>query len=339
MRSFKKALVSFLVIILCVVTLSAIIIMPYMSSQDRETRKELAGSLDYLVVGASLAQLGFSTEILDTKLGVNSYNLSSILMSMNGRLALLQKELSRNPVNTVVMEISYDALSIDYDKTFNEGDPPIIARLDTAAERLNYLSSYVKTDGWLNVYARMIVFGISSWKDNIRGSGNNTSLYKGFSAWSANDVTLSKKDASTKHDRWPYEVENTRPENLDSLKQMIEMCKERNIRVIIVVTPWSDGFIWEHSDLDDFSSMLGNYCAENNCEYYDLNLDKERYSLYSDKSSFMDTTHLSSSGASTMTERFCSIITEANEGKDVSHWFYDSYETMKMDSPYMVSIE
>ena len=334
MRSFKRALLSFLAVIICITVLSSIIIMPYISSQDKEIRKELEGSLDFLVVGASLGQLGFSSKILDTKLGVNSYNLSSILMSMNGRLALLQKEVSRNPVDTVVLEISYDALSIDYDKTFNEGDPQIIARLDTIAERLHYLTSYVKIDGWLNIYARIIIFGISSWKDKILEPASNDTKYKGFSPWSANDVTLSEKDVISKHDKWQYKVENTRQENLNTLKQMIDICKKNNARVIVTVTPLSDGFIWEHSHLDEFTTMLGNFCAENDCEYYDLNLDKNRYELYSDKSSFMDATHLSSSGAAVMTNRFCTIITDAGKGGDISNIFYDSYEALKMESPY-----
>lgn len=334
MHSFKKALLSFLAILLCVIALSAIIIAPYMSEQDRKTRAELAGNLNYLVIGASHAQLGFSPEILDDELGVNSYNLSSLLMPMCGRLEILKKETNRNPVKTVVLEISYDALSIDNDKTYNEGDPQIIARLDTLSERINYLATYVSVDGWLNIYARMVVYGVSQWKDNILNHSSQSIVYKGYTPRSASDVTLSEQDAVTKLDRWSYKVSDTRQENLDMLKLMIEMCKEHHIRVIVVVTPLSDSFIWEHSKMDDFSSMLSEFSKNIGCEFYDLNLDRNRYSIYSDDVSFMDETHLSESGATKMTERFCQIITEAASGKDTNIFFYDSYEEMKQESPY-----
>lgn len=334
MHSFKKALLSFLAILLCIIVFSTIIIAPFMHDQDRKTRSDLAGNLDFLVIGASHAQFGFSPEVLDDELGVCSYNLSSILMPMSGRLEMLRKEISRNPVKTVVLEVSYDTLSIDNDKAFNEGDPQIIARLDTTSERMNYLTSYVTLDGWLNIYARMVVYGISQWKDIVLRHSQSLT-YKGFSPKQTNDVTLSEQAASTKRDRWAYKVSDTRQDNLDMLRLIIELCQEHNIRTMVVVTPLADGFIWEHSNMDDFSTMLRDFCTDCDCEFYDLNLDKERYNTYSDDISFMDETHLSSIGATAMTARFCRIITEVAEGKDVSNRFYNSYEEMKQDSPYM----
>ena len=114
MHSSKKVFLRTLAVLLVVLGLSVLIILPYMESQERKTRKDLAGTVDYLVVGASHAQLGFVPSVLDQELGVNSYNLSSLLMPVTGRYFLLEKEIKRNPVKTVVLEVSYDTLAIDY---------------------------------------------------------------------------------------------------------------------------------------------------------------------------------------------------------------------------------
>ena len=53
----------------------------------------------------------------------------------------------------------------------------------------------------------------------------------------------------------------------------------------------------------------------------------------------MDETHLSSEGAAAMTKRFCQIAAATGEGKDVSSWFYSSYEELKQDSPYTIFLK
>ena len=71
------------------------------------------------------------------------------------------------------------------------------------------------------------------------------------------------------------------------------------------------------------------------CEMYDMNLAKDRYSLYHDDISFYDETHMSMAGAKAFTKALCDIVNKSRTGEDISPLFYKSYNEMKQDSPYM----
>ena len=145
---------------------------------------------------------------------------------------------------------------------------------------------------------------------------------------------MSEKNITGKKDKYFCDNSETRQDNLDTLQRMAGYCREQGIRVIVAVAPLSDAFLWKHTGLDDFLAMLRKFYADNQCEFYDLNLDRERYSLYSDDHSFWDETHLSSVGAEAMTARFCELIRKTGSGEDIRGSFYSGYEEIKQDSPY-----
>ena len=77
------------------------------------------------------------------------------------------------------------------------------------------------------------------------------------------------------------------------------------------------------------------YCADQNVEFYDFNLLRDRYTLFSDSDCYStDPHHMSEKGARIFSEVFSTIIQEAYGGKDVSGYFYSSFEEMIIDSPY-----
>ena len=111
--------------------------------------------------------------------------------------------------------------------------------------------------------------------------------------------------------------------------------EENGIRVVFVTVPESDGYLWKRDGFDDFKSICQKWFVEKNCEYYDFNLLKDRYRLFSDSCSYVDEGHLCGVGSETFTSVFCDIIKKVDAGEDVSDLFYDSYKEMKQDSPYM----
>ena len=110
MHSFKKAMKSSMIFLILLTICTETIVYPYFHSetyhyQDGYVREELQGTLDFLICGASQAQRGISPMILDQKLGCNSYNIASPLMTLHSRYYMLEKELERNPVKTVIIEL------------------------------------------------------------------------------------------------------------------------------------------------------------------------------------------------------------------------------------------
>lgn len=341
MHNFRKCLISAVCFLLIFVFVSAFFIVPYPDSetlfyQDAALRRELAGNLDFLIVGASHGLQAFIPETLDEILGCNSYNLSHPMMTLGSKEWILSKELARNPVETVVLELSNDTLSRDETLEYALGDDPMIGRADSWLERFDFIFQKVTLYDILNIYSREILHGLKYWMYTVSGHDISAVDYgaKGFWATETDDVCMAAEIAAQEHNSRKYSVSFS-DVNVEKLINLVALCHQYNTRVIIVVVPLSDTAIWKYDGLDSFLTWCQDFCDENNCEFYDFNLLKNRYSLFSDKTSFQDTNHLSKPGAQNFTAVFADVIQKADAGEDISQYFYKSYEDMKGDSPYM----
>ena len=152
MRIFKHFLLYILSIALVVTLVSAAFIVPWLRMptdfHDQALRAKLAGQIDTIVIGQSYAMDGIVPSILDEKLGTRTYNLSGSLMPLLGQKYMLKKELARNPVRHVLLEITPDTFTTDENLTYGNGDSYVFARLDSMAERAEYLIRYVQPADW-----------------------------------------------------------------------------------------------------------------------------------------------------------------------------------------------
>ncbi len=339
MQTFKKILFSIAVFLILFSTVSIIVIEPYYSSevtyyQDSKIRKELSGTIDYVTIGASHALAGFVPEILDEELGCCSYNLSVSMMPMYAKYAFLEKEFSRNDIDTVVLEISYDTLQRKTGNEYAIGDEPMIARLDTWSDRWSYLTKYVAVNDWLNIYSRSFVEGLWNWKNILTGTKETVDFSgKGFRTKESMDITMSEETAKQTYATDSY-VRNFNQKSYDMLIDIIEMCHSNGARVILAVVPVSDKLIWRYDNLDDFDEWGNDFGKENGCEFYDFNIVRNRYSEFNDSYSYADDDHMSEAGARAFTSIYCDIMKRLELGEDVSSCFYNSYDEMISESPY-----
>lgn len=341
MRTFKRFLCALLVFTVTFTGVSAALIVPFLNGereyyQDAKLRQKIAGTIDCVVLGASQGSCAFVSEVLDSGLGCNSYNLSSALIPMYARKYFLEKELARNDIKTVIIDLSYNNLSRNSDEEYAEGDARVFERLDSASERFSYLCRYIKFDDWLNMYSRVMLDAVNSVETRLtKGKKNVDYQAKGFSSREKADVTLSAEEAQKIHNTEKISSDSYNKANIEQLTQIIDICKSKNIRVIIAVVPLSDGLLWKFEGMDSFLEWTENYCSEQNCEFYDFNLLKNRYSIFSDEYSWIgDSSHMSCDGAKAFSTEFSDIVRKAELNEDVSDLFYPSYEELLKDSPY-----
>ena len=331
MKHFKKALLVTLSFIVIVAVISTVSITAYFNNEnDRGVRQNLAGELNYLVVGASHGLRAFVPSVMDGELGCSSYNFSGALMTFNGREALLNEELSRNDVKTVVFEISYNALTRPISEI--EGDLHVVPRLITAKDRAAYFFNNIDGFSWDLPYSYYFTNGTLSILENLRGSKALKQSKKGYSPLKAVDLTLDDAEIPEIHNSVSNETE-INEENLVVLERMLSACEKEGAEVIFAVTPVSNACIWEADNWDVFYKDLKALSEKYNVKAYDFNLLKNRYELFNDKTSFFDNYHLSDEGAKTFSQEYCKIIKEA-ESASVDSLFYESYAEMKKDSPY-----
>lgn len=330
MHNFKKIILHTALLIFFVIIILICSTLPYFWGesyyyQDYKVRTSLSGKLDTLVIGSSHALRSIKPTVLNEKLNTKAYNLSSPLMSMYGRYVMLEKEINRNPIKTVYLEISYNALTLNRKTLGLEGDLYVLGRFDNVFERINFFTNAFTPDEYRKVLSDIIVRSKNSFSIH-----NTIEQYKtfGYLSMPSNNQLLS--------DEVKEKVKNTKvldtkikEESLNYFDKIIKLCKNNDIRVIFVVTPVTERMILEYSNLDDIFSQYIDLAKEYNCEYYDFNLDKHRKKLYSEESSFYDNTHMSDSGAEIFSNRLAEIIKCVDQGNNVSNYFLNSYAELK----------
>ena len=330
MHNFKKIILHTALLIFFVIIILICSTLPYFWGesyyyQDYKVRTSLSGKLDTLVIGSSHALRSIKPTVLNEKLNTKAYNLSSPLMSMYGRYVMLEKEINRNPIKTVYLEISYNALTLNRKTLGLEGDLYVLGRFDNVFERINFFTNAFTPDEYRKVLSDIIVRSKNSFSIH-----NTIEQYKtfGYLPIPSNNQLLS--------DEVKEKVKNTKvldtkikEESLNYFDKIIKLCKNNDIRVIFVVTPVTERMILEYSNLDDIFSQYIDLAKEYNCEYYDFNLDKHRKKLYSEESSFYDNTHMSDSGAEIFSNRLTEIIEDVDRGNNVSNYFLNSYTELK----------
>ncbi len=255
---------------------------------------------------------------------------------MKARTFLLKKELERNPVKTVVIEVSYNALTRMGNFEHSEGDFVALARLDTFKEKSSFVFQNLTLNDCLDVYSRALFTGVLHLGAVVLNKAPNAADFskKGHLERDINDVSLRSDEIASLYNSDSI-VEECVQSNIDELKKQLSFCRDKNCRVIIAVTPLADSKIWKTKNFNSFYKWIKTFCQEQNCEFYDFNLLKDRYSLFFDDQSFSDDVHLNANGATVFSTVFVQTINRVTAGKDISNLFYGDYNELKTHSPYM----
>ena len=338
MRIFKRFTLYILSIALVVTVVSAAFIIPWLNApvddHDQVLRARLAGQIDTLIIGQSYAMDGIMPGKLDEKLGTDTYNLSGSLMPVYGQKYMLEKELARNPVKHVLIEITPDTFTTNQRITYGNGDSYIVARLDSLAEQLEYMVRCVQPSDWPSIYARMLLLSMRFAVNQIFG---NVELAEdanmGFNPQRGQDVSGDQAWAQAAYQSSSV-FGNPIEENIQQYEDMIQMCLDAGCDVTMVYTPVCHAKIWQLYDQDtflDWAHALGN---KYDIPVFDFNLLSSRYELFNDYTSFSDDNHLSAEGAAVFSELMAEILFRYRNGEDVSHYFYPTYWSAIQDSVY-----
>ena len=333
MRDFKKAIINTIIIVLIIILVSAPLLF-CVHNYDWQLRKELAGSLDFLIVGASQGQCALYTREIDNGIGCNSYNLCYDDLRNPSKSYLLRKELLRNHIKTVVLELSYDTLQLSEMSEYTDANCFSILRMDSPSDRISFFINNISINDKFLVYANLMILGF---KNILNLQNNNELIYqKGSRLLPSDDHRLADNEIVTSYNSINYTISSFNESTINGFTDLIRICQDYNTRIIVTVVPVSDNYLWRYDNLDEFNEWAKKYCADNNVEYYDFNLLKNRYTLLSDLDCYStDEHHMSEKGSKIFSNVFANIIKDVSNGKDVSDEFYSTYVEMKQDSPYM----
>jgi len=338
MQIFKRFILYILSVALVVALVSAAFIVPWLhtptDSHDQALRAKLAGQIDTLIIGQSYAMNGIMPTILDEKLETTTYNLSGSLMPIHGQAYMIEKELARNPVKNVFIEITPDTFTTDELKTYGNGDSYIVARLDSLSDRLDYLIRCVQPSDWPNIYARFLLQSMRSAAYRLLGRAEMIDESNmGFAPLKAQDISLDPVSAQAQYVTMgifhnPLEV------NIQKYEALIQLCLKAGCDVTLIYTPVSHAKVWQLYDQDSFLPWAKKLTEKHGVAFFDFNLLKDRYLLFSDETSFADDSHLSPEGAEIFSSVMADILARHQAGEDVSSLFYSDYSEVHANSVY-----
>ena len=340
MHNFKKVLLVSITFLLMVGIMSLAIMEAYIHSEyafdeDVRLRRDLAGKIDYIILGASYVQQGIIPAEVDKALGVNSYLLADGWQSIPMSRTLLETELARNPVKEVVLDVTFSTMTRTEDTDKFEGDLYALTRLENTAQRLAYIRRTFEPRGYKKVFISYMQYGSEYLIKKALGRNvkNVIDENKGFKDMPARNLLLKGENIEKIHNSDTLD-NNWRKQNTEGLADIISLCRKKGIKVSIVVMPVSQQKIWHYEGWDKFLNQLREYCIYNDVTMVDFNLMKERFELFDEASSFSNTEHLCTKGAKEFTPVYCRIMKQISEGEDISDQFYDSYEEMKQHIIY-----
>lgn len=329
MHNFKKAVLATLALFLAVVAVFSLYTMPYFHGtsyyyQDAAVRDSLAGTLDFLAIGSSHGFRAFDTEVLDRELGCSSYNLACAMQTMRGRYYLLRKEMQRNPVDTVILEVSYNALTRNRKNEGPEGDIYALGRFSNPLERLHFFFSTIYPSEYPKLFFDTIDRAGNAW-DKFKHNSIKPYSGKGFQGLDkSTDMGVTAEELDSLYHSSSISTTKDADDAL-YFEKCIELCREKGVRLILVVTPISDWRIITHEGFDTVLGWLWEYQEQYGCELYDFNLIKTRAEDYPMDTSFFDGSHLTTAGAKQFTEQLCQILKMAQAGEDTAPLFLPDY--------------
>ncbi len=334
MRNFKKPLLALILIGIVTALLSVAMVLVYIKKSSQEfdipVRNKYAGQIDTLFVGMSELRQAVVPAVIDEKCGTFSYNLSGGWQNLYATIMLLDEELARNDVKTLVLELSSTVISLTPDTDYREGSTLVVPRLMSTQEKIDYIKNWTLKGNPIKNYLGFVQ------KEGMRMVGvydfNTTVQDKGFCPYYSVDAAISMKTAGETFEKEPSG--RLTEENAQRIRQIAQMCKERDIKLICITPVMSPAYILTKSGWDDTKADIQNICNEIGVSFIDFNLIKNRFSIFDEHTSYGEYDHLSEEGAYAFTPLLAKVLDGARNDTEIAFDSYDSYIDMMKASPY-----
>lgn len=339
MHNFRRAAKVTGVFLAVVLVLSVLLAELYLQGenfdfQDARERDAAAGELTVLVCGASYPLFGVDTAAVGGQLGESCYNLSGKLMTMKGCFALLEQELARNPVHTVLLEVNPDTVIRERAVEGPEGDLLTLGRLGSTKQRLAYLKTAFPLSEYPMVYYDLVSKGIEAAVHLLRGDyrTENQFIHLGFNPTRKQDTELPTDYKSIYHlHSLPERVD---PQTVEELEAVIELVRAHGATPILFTMPQSTAFNCKYDNLDFFHSRYRAFAEEHGVTYINFNLLRNKPETLPDGDCFFDETHLNATGAEVFSRLFASALGDILHGSERAGEYYSSYRDMESDPAY-----
>ncbi len=274
----------------------------------KEWKEILEGRVnaEVLVHGSSRARVHFDTHLIDSILGVNSYNAGMDGAPFDIQYIRWKAYLANNRPPQVI---------------FQQVDLDLLDRNEQVFQKYQYIPFQYDPDlrpwlirfGILDKADRYVPFSVLMGQpqairlglESISGYNRHPSArYKGFEAHTGEWQGSRPDDtASRKARKWIVDADL-----LTLFEQYIEECKALNIRLVLVYSPMYRAIDTMVEDFQSSAELYRRLAATHSIEFYDFSSTE----LSHNPSNFYNTTHLNKTGATAFTRRLLEVSRRGN---------------------------
>lgn len=293
--------------------------------------KALKGTVDTIFCGSSKTYSSFDPAVYDEALGTVSFNMGTGSQALTSTYDIIKDAFRLNPIKTVYLEVSLPTLQGSGSDLSRIG---AFDRVVSIPGKIEALFREKKSGVQIRelLYSTRITnyFDFSSIKENVSyklSEKRNTPpqdgtkahyIYRGFIN---NDRVYSGKRYKNKTiHTWKPQIHTQ--ENVDLLKQIIELCQDEGAEIILFSPPMPELLLSYAGDMNDMHAYYQSIADEFGLRFFDMNFCVDKNTVFP-QTAFRDFIHLNRSGAEICTSLAAEIC---ESGDDYQSYFTPSYE-------------
>ena len=311
--------------------------------------------VDMIFVGSSLCQGSFDTYIFDEHLGVNSFNMGTPLQAVPQSIRAIETAIEEHDIQTVIFGMSFATLKteevLEAEMTFEKSRIREKGMPGSLIESIRYLWS----DGVRDVEKSFLFF--FPWMYN-RGELSKTAIIENVSlklrqlkekyfhipiedhqiyhkGFQNHDGVVFNYDNVWETNSYRYYGANLDDKMMESLEELIKLCKRQEIDLIVINTP--------HPYFDVIScyeyyeknhNEVKALCSSYGVDYYDFSLAKpEIFDVKAEH--FSDYEHMNLAGAKIFSRQLCDFLIRRANGENLEACFYSFDEFFELHASWL----
>lgn len=298
--------------------------------------------IETLFLGSSHVFCGYDPRILDEISGENTYLAATPVQKVDGSYYLLKEALKNNQIKKVYLDMFYlqyrdipaerGSIQMQWIYCITDNMKNNWNRIEfllNASDCENYIEGFLPSARYGNYLLdrkrieRVIKSKRSS--EYINYENVPSAFYKGayvIPGGVGNPEMIADLDNLEVAESIISEY------SLKYLNKIVELCKEEEIELVLVTTPFTDFSVQALGNYNTFYAYMKEYAKTNAIEYCDFNLCRPEL-LVMEKDDFVDYHHLSGKGAVKYSTVFAEMMASYDK-MERQELFYDSVQE-KMD--------
>lgn len=268
--------------------------------------------IDVLVLGSSHAFRSYHPPTLEANLapGTRVFNSGSSAQSPLTSYYILQEVLDQHPLQLVIFDLYY--LVFTSDEQLKNG----LINLRSMQWGPGKKDFFLNGLSWEDQIA-VLFFPSYVYQKNLKPRlkqllGFNyiprkVGQYQGQGYVSFPDtISMQQLQEGNQFDRFTTAMDEITPLNVEYLRKLVALCRERGVNIIFTVAPMPEISVKKIDNYRQHSAYFEELAAGLSVPYYDFNL--ERFPEIKDEQHFYDDDHLNTAGAAVLSKAIAPLI-------------------------------